>query len=78
MGNAVLDRVMQLAASWPEDMQAALADIAAEMDEGLRGGVYYPTAEEWEGIRRGIRAADANQFATPEEMDALFAKYAPR
>jgi predicted transcriptional regulator len=75
MGNAALDRVMQIAADWPEHLQAELAEIAAEMDAGLRGGVYYPTAEEWEGIRRGIADARAGKFATPEEMAALFNRY---
>ena len=78
MGNAALDRVMQLAADWPEHLQAELAEIAAEMDAGLRGGVYYPTAEEWEGIRRGIADARAGRFVPSEAITAMIEKHRPR
>ncbi len=77
MGSVALGRVMQMAEAWPEYLQEELAAIAAEMDAGLHGRVYRATPEELAAIDEGIRAANAGEFATQAEMDALFDKYRP-
>ena len=40
---------------WPAEWQEQLADIALDIDSGLKDGVYHPTSEELEGIDRGLR-----------------------
>jgi hypothetical protein len=61
--------------SWPAEWQEQLADIALDIDAGLKGGVYYPTADELEGIDRGLRDAEQGRFATDEEVESAFAKF---
>ena len=75
MGNAVLDRVMRLAADWPEDMQATLADIVAEMDAGLRAGSASVTPDELAAIDEGLADIAAGRVVRPEEIEALFDRY---
>ncbi len=75
MGNAALDRVMQLAADWPEHLQAELAEIAAEMDAGLRGGSARVTPDELAAIDEGLADIAAGRVVRPEEIEALFDRY---
>ncbi len=75
MGNAALDRVMQLAADWPEHLQAELAEIAAEMDAGLRGGSASVTPDEFAAIDEGLADIAAGRVVRPEEIEALFDRY---
>lgn len=44
---------------------------------GFRGhaGLYEATEEELAAIDRGLREADAGQFATDAEVEAVFAKF---
>ena len=41
-----LKEVMQRAETWPEAAQEELADIALEIEAGLKGRVYRATSEE--------------------------------
>jgi fructose-bisphosphate aldolase class 1 len=66
-----LDRVE----SWPAHWQDQLAQIALDVDAGLKDGVYHPTPEELEGIDRGLRDAEQNRFATEQDVEAAFAKF---
>ena len=70
----VLKEAMQRVETWPEEAQVELAEIALEIDAGLKGGKYRATPEELAGIDRGIKAADEGRFATEEEVEAVFAK----
>jgi RHH-type rel operon transcriptional repressor/antitoxin RelB len=66
----------------PEDLYSqieALATATARtksfvMVEALKG---YVESESWQiqDIHEGIREADAGQFASPEEVNAVFAKH---
>jgi hypothetical protein len=38
-------------------------------------GLYIATEDEIRGIDRGLREADAGNFATAEEVEAIFAKH---
>ena len=61
--------------NWPAEWQEQLADIALDIDAGLKDGVYYPTPEELAGIDRGLRDAEQGRFATDEEVEQAFAKF---
>jgi len=70
-----LEEAMQRVASWPEEAQEELAEIALEIDATLKGGIYHATREELDGIDRGIKAAREGRFATEQEVAAVFAKH---
>jgi predicted transcriptional regulator len=70
-----LREAMQRVESWPEEAQEELAQIALEIDAGLKGGTYKATAEELAGIDRGLKAAREGRFATDEEVAAVLAKH---
>ena len=61
--------------NWPAEWQEQLANIALDIDAGLKDGVYYPTPQELEGIDRGLRAAEQGRFATDEEVEQAFGKF---
>ena len=75
MAAKVLRDVLERAETWPEEVQAELAEIALGIDASLKGGKYHATAEELAGIDRGIKAAREGRFATDEEVAAVFAKH---
>ena len=68
-------KILERVEDWPAEWQEQLADIAFDIDAGLRGGVYYPTPEELAGIDRGLRDAEQGRFATDEEVQRAFAKF---
>jgi predicted transcriptional regulator len=70
-----LTEVLERVESWPADAQDQLADIALDIDAGLKDVVYEPTPEELAGIDRGLRDAAAGRFATEEQVEAVFAKF---
>jgi predicted transcriptional regulator len=45
------------------------------LDVGVRGDIYYPSAEEIAGIERGLRAAEEGRVATEQEVEAVFDKH---
>jgi predicted transcriptional regulator len=71
----VLKDAMRRVESWPAEAQEKLAEIALEIDAGLKGGVYQATIEEIEGIDRGLKAARQGRFATDEDVEAVLAKF---
>ena len=74
MAAKVLREVLQRAETWPEAAQEELAEIALEIDAGLKGGEYCATSEELAGIDRGLKAAREGRFATNEQVEAVFSK----
>ncbi len=66
----------------PEDLYSQIEALAAAtartksfvMVEALKG---YVESESWQiqDIHEGIREADAGEFASPEEVNAVFAKH---
>ena len=70
-----LTDVLARVENWPAEWQEQLADIALDIDAGLKDGVYYPTPAELEGIDRGLRDAEQGRFATDEEVEQASAKF---
>jgi predicted transcriptional regulator len=70
-----LTQALERVEDWPAQWQDQLADIALDIESRLKDGVYYPTAEELEGIDKGLNDAEQGRFATEEEVEAAFAKF---
>jgi len=60
-------QLLERVASWPEEDQEELAEIAREI-ETRRSGVYEPTLEEEAAIRRGIAELDRGEWVSEDEM----------
>jgi len=73
-----LKEALRRVEAWPQEAQEELAEIALEIDAGLKGEPYYATADELAGIDRGLAAAREGRFATQEEVDAVLAKHRRR
>jgi predicted transcriptional regulator len=70
-----LTEVLERIEAWPPEAQDALADFALDLDAGFKAGDYEPTAEELAGIERGLRDAAEGRFATPQQVETVFAKF---
>jgi predicted transcriptional regulator len=75
MKTKLLSEVLERVESWPAQAQDQLAEIARDIDAGLKDLVYEPTPEELAGIDRGLRDAEQGRFATDAEVEAVFAKF---
>jgi hypothetical protein len=69
-----LKEVLTRAESWPEADQAELVELAHEIEARQAGG-YDVTADELEGVDRGLRAAREGRFASDEQIEAVFRKH---
>jgi predicted transcriptional regulator len=69
-----LPDVLERVEDWPDEAQNWLAEIALEIEAGLAGELYEPTAEELAGIDRGLRDAEQKRFATDEKVEAVLAR----
>jgi predicted transcriptional regulator len=70
-----LTEILERIEAWPAHAQDELAEIARDIDAGLKGEVYEATPEELAGIDRGLRDAAEGRFATDDEVEAAFAKF---
>ena len=68
---AVLDRVR----AWPEEAREELATLVLEIEAELKQGTYHATPDELRGIDRGLRDAAQGKFASPDQVEAVFAKH---
>jgi predicted transcriptional regulator len=66
-------KILERVASWPEEDQDELAEVAANI-EARRIGVYRLTEEERGAVEAGLADARAGRFATDQEIDAIFKK----
>ena len=71
--NSLTERI----ASWPEEAQAELVRLMIDT-EAKHFGVYRLSDEERDAVRKGMEAADRGEFASDEEIAALFARYRGR
>jgi hypothetical protein len=71
----VLKEVLERVETRPEEDQEELAQIAREIDAGLKGGTYRATPEELAGIDRGLESAREDRFASDEQVEAILAKH---
>jgi predicted transcriptional regulator len=67
---AVLDRVK----SWPSEQLEEAVEILLALESKSKG-VYRLTDEERAGVRRGLEEAARGDFATEEEVAAVFNRY---
>jgi predicted transcriptional regulator len=72
--NAPLRKLLEKVEAWPADDQAELIEYAREI-ESRRKGVYVLSDDEREAIEEGLAQADRGEFATDEEIAALFKRY---
>ncbi|MEA2979757.1 MAG: hypothetical protein QOF09_1580 [Alphaproteobacteria bacterium] len=75
MKTKMLTEVLERVETWPAHVQDELAEIALELDAGVKETEYQPTPEELAGIDRGLRAAAEGRFATDQQVEAVFAKF---
>lgn len=69
-----LDTLMERAASWPEEAQAELVRFMIDT-EAKHFGVYRLSDDDRAKIRQSLASARRGEFATDEEVAALFARY---
>jgi len=67
---AVLDRVK----SWPSEQLEEAVEILLALEAKAKG-VYRLSDEEWGDVLRGLEEADRGEFATDEEVAAVFNRY---
>lgn len=72
--NARLRNILKTAETWPEADQKELAAYAREI-EARRKGAYVLDEDERAAIEEGLAQADRGEFATDEEVAALFKRY---
>jgi predicted transcriptional regulator len=65
--------ILQHVASWPEEDQEELAEVARDI-EARRTGAYRLSDEERQAIKEGLADARAGRFASDTEIDAIFKK----
>ena len=73
--NKTLNDIVRRADSWPEGAQEELAQVAREIEAELKAGAYHATPEELAGVDRGLRDSAQGNFASEEQVDAVFAKH---
>lgn len=66
----VLDRVL----TWPPERQQDAAEMLL-MLEAQEGELYHPSDEEWLAIQEGLDQARRGEFASDEEMEALWKRF---
>jgi hypothetical protein len=64
--------ILERVASWPEEDQRELAEIAAEIEAARKGGVYRLSDEERAAVRKGLEAARIGDFASDEDIGAFY------
>jgi hypothetical protein len=69
-----VDALMERAASWPEEAQAELVRFMIDT-EAKHFGVYRLDDEDRARIERSLAAARRGDFASDDEVAALFARY---
>jgi len=78
MKTQLLNKALERIETWPAEAQDRLAEIALDMDAGLKDVLYEPSDEELAGIDRGLRDAAEGRFASETEVEATFAKFRRR
>lgn len=69
-----LDALMERAASWPEEAQAELVQVMLDIEVKYYGA-YRLDDEDRARIQKSIDAAKRGEFASDEDVAALFARY---
>ena len=69
-----LEALMERAASWPDEAQAELVRFMIDT-EAKHFGVFHLDDEDRQRIERSLASARRGEFATDEEIAALFGRY---
>ena len=69
-----LKAVLQRVASWPEDRQEQLAELALAIETEMSGKPYQASADELKAIDEAI----AGEVASEEEINTTYAKLSRR
>jgi hypothetical protein len=71
-----LEMAVEAARQLTPDEQDEIADLIMNVVAGgSDNGVYVLSDEEWAAIKVSLDQADRGEFATEEEIEAVFAKY---
>ena len=77
MTKAEIDAVLDRVKTWPPDKQEEAMRVLLEMEAEV-GGVYQLSPEELADIEEGLAEIRRGEFATDEEVAALFNRYRGR
>ncbi|MGB9365593.1 MAG: hypothetical protein WCE79_06240 [Xanthobacteraceae bacterium] len=72
--NERLKSLLDRALSWPEEAQEELMDCILVI-ESRQSGIYHLSDDERAAVRKGLEAAERGEFATDEEVAAVFNRY---
>lgn len=72
--NKRLETLIERVSALPEEAQDELLDHVA-LIEARRSGVYHLSDDERAAIKKGLEAAERGEFATDEEVEAVFSRY---
>lgn len=70
-----LKDVLARAENWPDWARQDLADLALEIDREVNAGTYRATREELRKIDEALAAVRRGEVASPDEVEAVFAKH---
>jgi hypothetical protein len=73
MMSANAREILGRVATWPQEDQDELADIARDI-EARRRGVYQPTPEEEKAIREGLTELERGDWTSEEAMRAFWVR----
>jgi ParB-like chromosome segregation protein Spo0J len=64
-------KLLERVASWPQEDQEELAEIAGEI-EARRAGIYHLSDEERAAVRKGMDAARRGELVPDTEMEEFY------
>jgi hypothetical protein len=67
-------RLLERVASWPQEDQDELAEVAAEI-EARRNGIYHLSDDERAAVRKGMDAARRGEFVPDGEMEEFYRQH---
>ena len=66
--------LLEKIASWPEEDQQELAEVAAEI-EARRTGRYVLTDDERTAVNNGLQQVQRGEFVSDEEMQSFWKRF---
>ena len=65
---------LERVASWPQEDQDELAEVAVEI-EARRNGIYRLSDDERAAVREGMEAARRGEFVSDDDMKAYYKRH---
>jgi hypothetical protein len=72
--NTDTKQLLERVASWPQEDQDELAEVAAEI-EARRAGIYRLSDDERAAVRQGMEAARRGNFVPDADMEAYYNRH---